>query len=145
MRFAPAPDALDLETNEVTLRSETLHEHIGRELGAVPEDLVGLPIPEVPEGTSLPAHAAELERKLAALGPVNPLALEELSTLEERHKELEVPGRRRAGRPAGAARGRAHAGPRDHDLVRRRRGRRQRALLHPGGAAVPRRDRAAWC
>jgi chromosome segregation protein len=82
--------ALDLESNEVALRSETLHEHIGRELGAVPEDLVGLPIPEVPEGTGMAAHAAELERKLAALGPVNPLALEELSSLEERHKELEI-------------------------------------------------------
>ena len=81
---------LDLESNEVALRSETLHEHIGRELGAVPEDLVGLPIPEVPEGTGMAAHAAELERKLAALGPVNPLALEELSSLEERHKELEI-------------------------------------------------------
>ena len=82
--------ALDLESNEVALRSETLHEHIVRELGTVPEDLVGLPIPEVPEGTGMAEHAAELERKLVALGPVNPLALEELSSLEERHKELEV-------------------------------------------------------
>jgi chromosome segregation protein len=82
--------ALDLESNEVALRSETLHEHIGRELGTVPDELVGLPIPEVPEGTGMAAHAAELERKLAALGPVNPLALEELSSLEERHKELEI-------------------------------------------------------
>ena len=82
--------ALDLETNEVSLRSEALHEHIARELGAEPEDLVDLPVPELPEGTSLAQHAAELERKLAALGPVNPLALEELSTLEERHKELEA-------------------------------------------------------
>jgi chromosome segregation protein len=82
--------ALDLETNEVALRVETLDEHISRDLGATPEELTGLPQPEVPEHTSLPAHAAELERKLTALGPVNPLALEELSTLEERHKELEV-------------------------------------------------------
>jgi len=82
--------ALDLETNEVSLRSETLHEHIVRELGTVPDDLAGLPVPAVPEDTTLPAHAAELERKLVALGPVNPLALEELSTLEERHKELEA-------------------------------------------------------
>jgi chromosome segregation protein len=82
--------ALDLESNEVALRSETLHEHIVRELATVPEDLVGLPIPEVPEGTGMAEHAAELERKLVALGPVNPLALEELSSLEERHKELEV-------------------------------------------------------
>jgi chromosome segregation protein len=82
--------ALDLETNEVSLRSEALHEHIARELGAEPADLADLPVPELPEGTSLAEHAAELQRKLAALGPVNPLALEELSTLEERHKELEA-------------------------------------------------------
>ncbi|HEX3795773.1 MAG TPA: chromosome segregation protein SMC [Acidimicrobiales bacterium] len=82
--------SLDLESNEVALRSEALAEHISRDLGAGPEDLVGLPAPEVPEGTSYAAHGAELQRKITALGPVNPLALEELSTLEERHKELEV-------------------------------------------------------
>ena len=81
---------LDLESNEVDLRMEALHEHISRDLGAVPEELTGLPEPEAPEGTKLAQHAEELERKLAALGPVNPLALEELSTLEERHKELEA-------------------------------------------------------
>ncbi len=84
---------LDLEANEVELRTETLHEHIHRDLGAAPEELLGLPEPEVPnapEGTTLQQHADELERKLAALGPVNPLALEELSALEERHKELEA-------------------------------------------------------
>jgi chromosome segregation protein len=82
--------ALDLETNEVTLRLESLREHIGRDLGVSSNDLVGLAPPEVPEGVTHQAHAEELERKMAALGPVNPLALEELSTLEERHKELEV-------------------------------------------------------
>ena len=81
---------LDLESNEVDLRMEALHEHIARDLGATPEELVGLPEPEAPEGTALPQHAEELERKLAALGPVNPLALEELSALEERHKDLEA-------------------------------------------------------
>jgi chromosome segregation protein len=81
---------LDLEANEVDLRTETLVGHVHRDLGAVPDDLVGLPEPEAPEGTTLAQHAEELERKLVALGPVNPLALEELSTLEERHKELEA-------------------------------------------------------
>ncbi len=81
---------LDLESNEVDLRMEALHEHIARDLGASPEELTGLPEPEAPEGITLAHHAAELERKLASLGPVNPLALEELSTLEERHKELEA-------------------------------------------------------
>ncbi len=81
---------LDLESNEVDLRMESLHEHIARDLDATPEELSGLPEPEAPEGTTLVQHAEELERKLVALGPVNPLALEELSTLEERHKELEA-------------------------------------------------------
>ena len=81
---------LDLEANEVDLRTEALRDHVLRDLGATPDDLVGLPEPEAPEGTTLTQHAEELERKLVALGPVNPLALEELSTLEERHKELEA-------------------------------------------------------
>jgi chromosome segregation protein len=82
--------ALDLEANEVDLRTESLVEHVARDLASRPEDLVGLPEPEAPSGTTLPQHSDELERKLAALGPVNPLALEELSVLEERHKELEA-------------------------------------------------------
>ncbi len=82
--------ALDLEANEVGLRTESLTEHIHRDLNARPEELVGLPEPEAPADTTLRQHADELERKLVALGPVNPLALEELSQLEERHKELEA-------------------------------------------------------
>ncbi len=82
--------ALDLETTEVTLRTEGLHEHIAKDLGADPGDLLGLSAPPVPEQTTLADYAAELERKLTALGPVNPLALEELSSLEERHKDLEA-------------------------------------------------------
>ncbi len=82
--------SLDLEANEVDLRTEALHEHIARELGTAPAELAGLAEPEAPEGTTLMQHAEELERKLVALGPVNPLALEELSALEERHKDLEA-------------------------------------------------------
>jgi chromosome segregation protein len=82
--------ALDLEANEVDLRTESLTEHIHRDLNARPEELVGLPEPEAPADTTLQQHGDELERKLVALGPVNPLALEELSQLEERHKELEA-------------------------------------------------------
>ena len=61
-----------------------------RDLDAQPEELVDLAQPEVPEGATLAGHADALEGKLSALGPVNPLALEELSVLEERHKELEA-------------------------------------------------------
>ena len=87
---------LDLEANEVDLRTEALLEHVHRDLGAVPEDLVGLPEPEAPEGTTLPQHAEELERKLVALGPVNPLALEELSTLGGAAQGARSTGGRRA-------------------------------------------------
>ncbi len=81
---------LDLEANEVDLRTEALREHVVRDLNATPDDLIGLPEPNAPEGSTLAKHAEDLERKLATLGPVNPLALEELSVLEERHKELEA-------------------------------------------------------
>jgi chromosome segregation protein len=81
---------LDLEMNEVDLRAEALREHVQRDLGRTPDQLVGLPEPSAPEDTTLTQHAEELERKLVALGPVNPLALEELSALEERHRELEA-------------------------------------------------------
>jgi chromosome segregation protein len=81
---------LDLEMNEVDLRAEALREHVHRDLATTPEQLVGLPEPSVPEDTTHVQHAEELERKLVALGPVNPLALEELSALEERHRELEA-------------------------------------------------------
>ena len=90
MRFAtaPGPSTSRPTRSRCVPRPCTSTSHASS--GAQPSDLVDLPIPELPEGTSLAAHAAELERKLAALGPVNPLALEELSTLEERHKELEA-------------------------------------------------------
>ena len=49
-----------------------------------------MPCPELPDGVSAAEHAEALAAKLARLGPINPLALEELSTLEERHRELET-------------------------------------------------------
>ena len=47
------------------------------------------PLPELPEGSDPVTRIAELEAELAALGPVNPLALEELAELGERHQFLE--------------------------------------------------------
>ena len=87
-----------------------------------------------------PARVRELERELRLMGPINPLALEEFTELQERHDV-----------PRGAARRRAHDAPRavpgdqgrrrgDPDRVRRRL-RRRGAQLH---AAVRRRcSRAA--
>jgi chromosome segregation protein len=82
--------ALDLEAAEVSLRSETLTETVRRELGREPAELTEVTPPEVPDGVTAAEHAAALADKLASLGPVNPLALEELSALEERHRELDT-------------------------------------------------------
>jgi chromosome segregation protein len=82
--------ALDLEATEVSLRSEALAETVQRELGSDPAEVLEAPLPEIPEGVTPAQHAARLADQLASLGPVNPLALEELSVLEERHHELDA-------------------------------------------------------
>ena len=46
--------------------------------------------PTLPEGTSPGGRARELERELRLLGPINPLALEEFTALQERHTFLEA-------------------------------------------------------
>ena len=81
--------ALELELAESGVRHESAVEALRRELGVEPEQAMRAPCPELPEGTTAPARALELSNELAALGPVNPLALEELGGLEERHRFLE--------------------------------------------------------
>ena len=80
---------LELEAAEAAVRRDTAVEALRRELGCEPEDAVGAPCPELPEGTDATHRAAAVEKELAAMGPVNPLALEELGALEERHRFLE--------------------------------------------------------
>ena len=46
--------------------------------------------PELPEDSDPMTRIGQLEGELAALGPVNPLALEELAELSERHRFLET-------------------------------------------------------
>ncbi len=64
-------------------------EALRRELGCEPEDAVDAPAPELAEGVDPTDRVAQLEAELAAIGPVNPLAMEELSELGERHRFLE--------------------------------------------------------
>ena len=80
---------LELQMAEATVRRDTAVEALRRELGCEPEDAMGAPCPELPEGEDPVRRAAVVERELASLGPVNPLALEELGALEERHRFLE--------------------------------------------------------
>ena len=72
------------------MRTEALTETVRRELGSDPAAVMEAPAPELPEGSTAAQHAARLADQLASLGPVNPLALEELSALEERHRELDT-------------------------------------------------------
>jgi chromosome segregation protein len=80
---------LELELAEVGVRHEAATEALRRELGCEPEQAIGAPYPVLPEGTDARSRAEALEAELAALGPINPLALEELGNLEERHRFLE--------------------------------------------------------
>ena len=91
------------------LRIETLQTKAIEELGVDPEALVDeygphqfvqhIPDSDAPEDADIPEPAAYVrevqekrlraaERKLSALGRINPLALEEFTALEERHKFL---------------------------------------------------------
>jgi chromosome segregation protein len=82
--------SFDLESAEVSLRAEALEENVRRELGSEPEVVMAMEPPELDEGTDAASRVATLGEALGALGPINPLALEELSVLEERHRELDA-------------------------------------------------------
>ena len=79
---------VELERAEARLRLETAVETLRRELECEPDEASAALCPELPPG--IPAHARvrELDRELRLMGPVNPLALEELAALEERDRFL---------------------------------------------------------
>jgi len=79
----------ELDLVEATVRRESVVETLRRDLGCGPEDALAAPAPELPEGVDAGARVTQLETELAAIGPVNPLAMEELTELGERHRFLE--------------------------------------------------------
>ena len=81
---------IELDLVEATIRRETVVETLRHDLACTPDDALAAPAPELAEGTDPPTRIGQLEAELAALGPVNPLALEELSELNERHQFLEA-------------------------------------------------------
>jgi chromosome segregation protein len=81
---------LEIEQTEVRLRQESAVQLLANELEVEPEVALGSPLPELPATVAPAARARELERELRLLGPVNPLALEELNALEERSRFLEA-------------------------------------------------------
>jgi chromosome segregation protein len=70
------------------MRQEAAVEALRRELDCQPDAAVAAACPDLPPGTSPGSRVRELERELRLMGPVNPLALEELTALQERHAFL---------------------------------------------------------
>ncbi|MCU1468183.1 MAG: condensin subunit Smc, partial [Actinomycetia bacterium] len=80
---------LEVEEAEIRLRLEQAVEQVRRDFDCEPDAAIAAPVPEVPDGNTLPGRARELERELRLMGPVNPLALTEYEALLERHEFLQ--------------------------------------------------------
>jgi chromosome segregation protein len=80
---------VDIEEAEAKLRLETAIETLRRDLDVEPAAAEAAPCPPLPDGVSAPARVRELDRELRLLGPINPLALEEFTELQQRHTFLE--------------------------------------------------------
>jgi chromosome segregation protein len=80
----------DIEHAEVAVKISNLHESIHRDLGEEPDTIFDAEAPELGDDVSIEQRLAELEARMSSLGPINPLALEELTALEERYKDLDA-------------------------------------------------------
>ena len=74
---------------ESRIRREAAAESLRRELDVEPAEALAAPRPELAPGSEPAMRARTLERELRELGPVNPLAAEELAALTERGQFLE--------------------------------------------------------
>ena len=81
---------IELDLAEASIRREAVLDVLGRDLTSTPEEALAAPAPGLPEGVDAGTRVEQLEAELGRLGPVNPLALEELSALGERHQFLEA-------------------------------------------------------
>jgi chromosome segregation protein len=79
----------EIDEAEARLRLESAVEMLRHDFEVEPAAAEAAEAPELPEGVSAPARARELERELRLLGPINPLALEEFTELQQRHAFLE--------------------------------------------------------
>ena len=88
-QVAESAHRAQIEMAELAVKVANLHEAIRRDLGVEPHQLDAAEAPELSEGQSLESLVGELEARITSLGPINPLALEELAALEERYRELD--------------------------------------------------------
>ncbi len=79
----------EIELAELAVKTQNLHEVIHRDLGVEPRDMGPAPAVELAEGVSIEQRVGELEARVTSLGPINPLALEELAALEDRYRDLD--------------------------------------------------------
>jgi chromosome segregation protein len=80
---------VELEQGEVRVRLEAAIDTLRRELEVEPQVAIDTPAPELPEGMTPVLKVRELERELRIMGPINPLALEEFESLQQRNTFLE--------------------------------------------------------
>jgi chromosome segregation protein len=78
----------ELDEAESRMRQEASIDTLRRELDCEADVAIAAECPELKDGTSPASRVRELERELRLMGPVNPLALEELAALQERHAFL---------------------------------------------------------
>ncbi|HEX4978953.1 MAG TPA: chromosome segregation protein SMC [Acidimicrobiales bacterium] len=79
----------ELEEAELRVRTEQAVEAVRRDFDCEPAAAEAAPMPALPAGTTPQARVRDLERELRLMGPINPLALEEFTQLQERHRFLE--------------------------------------------------------
>ena len=80
----------EIEQAELAVKVANVHEIIRRDLGVEPHEMGPAPLIDLSEGGSLETRVGELEARITSLGPINPLALEELAMLEDRYKDLDA-------------------------------------------------------
>ncbi len=79
----------EVDEAEARLRLESAVEMLRHDFDVEPAVAEATDAPALPEGVSAQARARELDRELRLLGPINPLALEEFTELQQRHTFLE--------------------------------------------------------
>ena len=79
----------EISEAEVRTRLEAAVEHVRHELDTEPSVAMATEQPPLPEGVTAAARVRDLEREIRLMGPINPLALEEFTALQERHGFLE--------------------------------------------------------
>jgi len=80
---------LQIELAQAEVRRQGAVERLQRELGCDVEEAKAARCPQLPDGVAPADRAAEVEAALQKLGPVNPLALDELAEVEERYQFLD--------------------------------------------------------